>query len=355
MELRRWTRFGALVILLAFATTACDETTGPAGEFDAGQTAQAMQDMVGAVDADEMSDAMWSLSAASALFNTAAAASLASEPLNPSVATLRGLADLSAADIFPPELPLGTTYVWSETEESYVPGEMTGAPSDGIRILYYAVDPVTGQPATPLNALGHVDLRDLSTMSSDRLGVLVVSTSGETDVTLADYYLDVAYTLTQSSLTLEVASVGFLANGVDQLNFDIAQSMSLSDLDLSISQDYSLDLEGTDKAITYTATLTADPQSESDEPAMMDAVATITGDGQSVRLEISWADQTLDGTLFYGNQPAILISGTLDQPVFTDPAGEPLTEEELNALQTVWEAIGDIFDFVEGLFGFVSG
>ncbi len=353
MGLQRGTRFGVLVLLAALVT-ACDDGTSPEANFDAQQTAAAMQDMVGAVNAEEMAHAAASLSAASDVFAGGVAASLAPEPVSPSVATLQGLADLGAADIFPVDLPLGTTYVWSETELSYVPSELTGAPSDGIRILYYAVDPFTHQPASPLNELGYVDLRDLSTMDSNRLGVTVVSTSGETDVTLADYYLDLAYTLTQASLTVDVASVGYLSNGLDQLNFDIAQSMSLTDAEIVITQDYTVDLEGTDKSMSFSATLTGDPQSQSEDPGAMEAEAMITGNGQSVRLELSWDGSALDGTMYSNTVPVVLISGTLDQPVFTNMDGDPLTQEELQALQGVWEAIGEIFDFVDGLFSFAA-
>lgn len=349
MHIQRWTRYGAMV-MLAVSVAACEDTVGPAGEFDPEQTAQALQEMAAAVDGEEMAHAMGSVSAASDLFNSATTAALVAEPVNPSVATLQGLGGLAAADIFPPELPLGTTFVWSEVEQSYVAGEMTGAPADGIRIVYYAVDPFTGVPASPLNPLGYVDLRDLSTVDSDRLAVMVVSTSGDTDVTLADYYLDLAYTLTQSSLTIDVEGVGYLSNGVDQLNFDVSQQLSGTDTEINLSQEYSLDLEGTDKAVSFTASMTVDPQSQSGDPQAMDAVAVIEGNGQSVRLELSWDGTDLGGALYYNNAPVVMIAGTLDQPTFSSANDEPLTQEQVNALQSVWSAIGEIFEFVDGVF-----
>lgn len=347
--MERWTRYGATALLVV-SVAACEDSIGPAGEFDAQQTAQAMQEMVAAVDGQEMAHAMGSVRAASGLFSSDAPAALVSEPVNPSVAALQGLTDLAAADIFPPELPLGTTFEWSEVEGSYVPGDLPGAPEDGIRIIYYAVDPFTGVPASPLNPLGYVDLRDLSTVDSDRLAVMVVSTSGETDVTLADYYLDLSYTVTQSTLTIDVTGVGYLSNGVDQLNFDVSQHLSGTDTEITVAQDYSLALANTDKAVSFTASMTLDPQSQSGEPQSMDAVAVIEGNGQSVRLELSWDGSALGGALYYNNAPVVMIAGTLDQPTFSSANDEPLTQEQVNALQAVWSAIGEVFDFVDEVF-----
>lgn len=347
--MERWTRYGA-TMLLVVSVAACADGVGPAGEFDAEQVAQAMQEMVAAVDDQEMAHAMGSVNAASNLFSSDVPAALVAEPANPSVATLHGLADLAAADIFPPELPLGTTFEWSTTEMSYVPGQLPGAPPDGIRIIYYAVDPFTGIPASPLNPLGHVDLRDLSTTESDRLAVQVVSRSGETDATLADYYLDLSYTLTQSTLTVDVAGVGYLSNGVDRLNFDVSQHLSGTDSEVTVTQDYSLALENTDKAVSFTASMTVDPQSQSGDPQVMDAVAVIEGNGQSVRLELSWDGSALGGALYYNNAPVVMIAGTLNQPTFSSANDEPLTQEQVNALQAVWNGIGQIFGFVDGIF-----
>lgn len=351
MELHRWTRVGAGVLLAGLAGVACEDTLGPTGDFDPQSAAQAMESMVAAVDTGELANAFGSLEAAGGLFSGGTAL-LLGNPAETDGATLHALADEGlSADVLPPE-HLGSVFVWSESEGAYVPGDGTVA-TDRIRVVYYAIDPTTGQPASPLNALGYVDLIEMSTMASNRLGVQVVRT-GDTDVMLADYYLDVAFTITQSSLTIDVAALGWLSNGTDQLNFDLAQGLSATDTQVSINQAYSLDLEGTDNAITFTATLTGDPQSQSDSPQSMDAVATVTDGSQSVRMEIAWDGEVLDGTVLHNTVPVVQIGGTLEAPEFTNMNGDPLTEDQVAALQRVWEAFNEMFEFVEGLFGFAT-
>lgn len=353
MRLQRWTRVGAVAILLGLPVAGCDDGVGPAGDFDAVEAAQTVESMVAAVATDDLENAFGSLEAAGTVLGGGVAA-LVADPVSPDPATVQAMREPGAiaADVLPPEI-LGTTFEWDGAEMSYVPSDAAGAPEDGIRVIYYAIDPVSGQPASPLNALGWVDVRDLSTAESDRLGVKVVRT-GDGEVTLADYYLDLSFTLTQSSLTVDIASVGYLSNGTDQLNFDVAQGLSATDTELMVTQDYSLDQEGTSNAVAYSATLTADPQSQSEDPGTMDAHAVITNGAQTVELEVSWADNALEGTLYHNTAPVVLISGTLDEPQFTDADGEPLSEEQRAALQDLWDSIGEMFDFVASLFGFVE-
>lgn len=352
MELQRWTRPGAVMVVLALSMTACDDGAGPDGDFDAVSAAQAMESMVSAVDTTELAHAFGSLEAAGSVLDGGVAA-LVADPVSPDPGTLQALRDPAvAAAVLPPEI-LGTTYEWSEAELSYVPAEGGVAPEDGIRVIYYAIDPTSGRPATPLNALGYVELRDLSTTESDRLGVKVVRTSGDAG-TLADYYLDLSFTLTQSSFTFDVSSAGYLSNGTDQLNFDVAHGLSATETMITITQEYGLDLEGTDNAVSYSATLTGDPQSQGEEPGTLEATAVITDGTQTVELVVSWAGTALDGTLYHNADEVVLIGGTLDEPEFAGPDGEPLTEEQLAALQSLWESIGEMFDFVENLFAFAE-
>lgn len=352
MRFRRWIHVSAVTLLIGVTAAGCDDVLSPASDFDASEAAQAMESMVGAVETQELEYAFRSLEAVGGVLQGGTAALLA-EPVSADPAVLAGMREVeAAADVLPPEY-LGTTFEWSEMEQAYVPSDAAGAPEDGIRVIYYAIDPVSDQPASPLNALGQVDLRDLSTMESDRLGVKVVR-YGDPEVTLADYYLDLAFTITQSSFSLAVEAVGYLADGTDQLNFDVAHGLSAAESEVSITQAYSLDLEGTDNAITFTASATADPQSQSEDPETMDAQATITSGSETVVLDIRWADDTLDGTVSHNGAEAVLIGGTLDEPEFTDANGEPLTEDQIAALQQVWESIGEMFEFVEGLFSWAE-
>lgn len=349
MGIERLIRSGVvLVVLVVLAlVAACDDGVGPAADFDPEVAAEAMEEMVTAVDTVELRNAFASLYLAES--NLSGTMALAVDPANADPSTLESLAR-QAADVIPPEL-LGVTWEWSEAESSYVESDASGAPEDGVRVIYYAVDPFTLMPSSPLTPLGHIDVRDLSTAESDRLGVTIVHTAGDSDVTVADYYVDASFTETQSSLEVDLASVGYLSDGTTHLNFDVSQSLDMTETEFSIAQAYSLDLDGTDRSVTFTATATDDYQSESDEPAVMNAEATITGNGQTVVLDIAWADEVLEGSVSHNGATVVLIGGSLDDPEFTNPDGDPLTEAERQALQRVWEGIGQMFEFVENLFG----
>jgi hypothetical protein len=347
--MNRWIHAAGLLVFTALAATACDDGTSPAADFDPQGAAETMQSMTSAVETESLGDAFGSLQNASMLFNGAMAEVVAQSPTAADVQALRD-ADV-AADVIPNEFN-GNTYVWNPDSMRYVVGDGTGAPVNGVRVIFYAIDPTTGMPAAPLNELGYVDLDDQSTQASNRLGITIFRNADE--VTLADYYLDLAFSLTQSSLDYDIASVGYLANGTDQLNFDLSQGMSITQSLLTIEQAYDLDLEGTDRAMSFTATMTGDPQSESDGPATMDAEALISNGSRTVSVDISFADNVLDGTISDNGTAVVSIAGTLDQPIFTDSDGNELTQQQLSALNALWNALGEMFDFVEELFGFLS-
>lgn len=348
MWFHRGTRLAATLLLLGLSVAACDDGTSPTDEFDAQAVADAVESMTAAVETEDLEDAFGSLQWASMLFGEAGA--MVADPLAVDVEGLQAFGDVTAADVIPTEY-LGTTFEWDPEQMSYVATDATGAPSDGVRVIYYAIDPTSGFPATPLNPLGHVDLRDLSTEVSDRLDVEVVRSAD--NVTLADYYLDVSFTFTQSSLEVDVAAVGFLSNGTDQLNFNVSQSLSATSTQFTIDLSYAMDLEGTDNAMSFSLVGTGDPQSESGDPESMEVSVMITNGTQTVEIEMMWADDTLDGTVSNNGVVVAHISGTLDDPQFTDPDGNPLTQEQINGLESVWASIGSMFEFVGGLFGFV--
>lgn len=351
MCMNHWMRAASLPLLIALLLAGCDEGTSPTADFDARSAAQAVESMAAAVASDDLEDAFASLGHASELFGGTALDLAVQSPSALDLQRLDVQGERTAAAVIPGE-HFGTTFVWDTTEMGYVPSEASGAPDNGVRIVYYAVDPTTGAPATPLNALGYVDLEDQSTSASDRVSVTVVRSSDE--ATLADYYLDLAVTYVQSSFSVGIASAGYLSNGTDRLNFDVSQAVSGTETQVTIDQSYSLDLEGTGDTLSFSATVTADPQSESGDPETMDAEATISDGAQTVRLEISFAAGVLAGTIYSNGDAVVLVGGTPDTPTFTDLDGNDLTQEQRAALDSLWESIGDLFEFVGELFGFLT-
>ena len=234
-------RAAALVLFALAGLAACDDSTGPGADFDAVASADAMATMV--ATGEELAPAFGSMQAAGDLFVDESVAMLvASGPaLDPAVTSR--LAEAPGTRAFFPSNYLGVTFAYSEAEGRYLPTEAAGAPADGIRILYYAVDPYTGEPQVG-SPLGHIDLRDLSGATSSRLTVEVVNTAGAAPVTLADYLVDVAWTFTDGALGAETRSEGYLSNGSERLDFDLEQAVLLSETEVRFTQDYAMSLAG---------------------------------------------------------------------------------------------------------------
>lgn len=321
----------------------CDDTLLPAGDFDARASAETMEALVAV--ADGLGPAFASLERAGEVLPGEAMPGLVWDGELPrsSAASLRAASSGSEAYV-PAEL-LGVTFVWSEQEGRYTASELEGAPADGVRILYYAVDPISEEPASPLNPLGYVDLRDLGTESSNRLGVEVVNTAGPAPVTLADYYVDVAFTWTQSSFAGSSEAVGYLSDGTDQLDFDLSQGVELVDQTLALTQDFSMSLAGADQAVAWESTVTGDTA----ESGTLSVLATITNGAEEVVLDLTGENDFLDGEVRYQGVTVAYIGGSFDEPEFTDGNGDPLSAAQWSAMADVWAAFDALFDLAEEL------
>jgi len=336
---------------MATYVAGCSSSTSPSTDFDPQATATDVQAVVAAFQANQ--DAFASMSVASqALGASLAGQMLPKDPgqIMPSAAQVQALAkDLTTQAIFPSNY-LGTTFVYDPAQAVYVQSDQTGAPSNGVRVIYYAIDPMTNMPATPLNALGYIDLTDETTAQSTRLGITIVKT-GSSDVTLADYYVDVSYTSTQTDMSATLASVGYVSNGTDELDFDLTETLGLSQTSgVSINLDYQASLAGQDISVHFQADGTIDLQTDS--PGTMNATFTIQNGSDQAVLTVSFTgDNTISGTLAYNGSTVVNISGTGDSPTFTKPDGSAVSQSDLTALQSVWNGVGNLFDFVGQLFG----
>jgi len=150
----------------------------------------------------------------------------------------RGAATFSGginASVVPPAL-LGTTWVWNTTTHKYEQdGAFTpAAPTDRVRVILYAVDPITGKVVeAPLTPTGFVDLVDESTTSPavDRLHVIV---SGGTPASPGTEYANytVSGQVTGNPATAFTATAaGFVSDGTHTLTFDATFAATQLDTD----------------------------------------------------------------------------------------------------------------------------
>jgi len=125
-----------------------------------------------------------------------------------------------SASVIPPQF-LGQTFVWDDVTHQYVVGPDAG-PTNGVRIILYALDPLTGNVAEPSNAVGFVDLLDESTTSPavNKLHVIVRGgTPASPDVTYADYTVSGSVTGNPAT-AFNASAVGFVSDGTHPLTFN---------------------------------------------------------------------------------------------------------------------------------------
>jgi hypothetical protein len=153
-------------------------------------------------------------------------------------ASRRAAATFSAgisASVVPPAL-LGTTWVWNTTTHAYEqdPSATPAAPTDRVRIILYAVDPITGDIVeAPLTPTGLVDLVDESTTAPavDKLHVIV---SGGTPASPGTQYANytVSGQVTGNPATAFTATAdGFVSDGTHTLTFSATLAATQLDTD----------------------------------------------------------------------------------------------------------------------------
>jgi hypothetical protein len=349
-------RWMPLVAVLALAAGACDDNgTNPVNplDFDPVATEQAVQDLQNRLDDD--SDMMVSLGLVSEGLGMQMGASWvmpreldrAAAPFSAQYVRNYALSGSAAEPVFPPEL-LGTTFEWNFGEGHYVPTERAGAPTNGLRFVLYAIDPLTRQPTEPLVETGHLDLTDEGTDSTTRLGLEAVSGSE----TLIDYFIELSYLLLGNDISVTVAAEGFISDGADRLDFVLSQGATLLSSTESIEMDlvYALSLAGENVSVTVEMHGEFDFSGENPIEAANVELRVQNGT-EFVDFEMGLnADNSLTGVIKYNGVDVVYISGTEGDPVFESATGEPLTLEEVAALVDLFNMIDDVFDLVDDLF-----
>jgi hypothetical protein len=245
-----------------------------------------------------------------------------------------GGAGIQASVVAIPSEVAGKTFVWDESTDTYVVSDLSGAPSNGVRFLLYAVDPVTLRPVEPVVETGYVDVIDQSTSALVNVRVQVV----EGNVTYLDY--QVVESLTTSSGLVTIS--GFAFNGTTRANFTLKNTVSQNNGGIVIVLDYSLDVPSRDLSVDWTATF-----GDVSESLTLDL--TVSGPNGNVRLV---GTEDADGGTFTvkvnGNTFATIIV-TASSLVVTGATGDPLTSDEEQALEAVFDSFESSLDAFSAL------
>jgi hypothetical protein len=223
----------------------------------------------------------------------------------------------------------GKTFVWDESTDTYVVSDLSGAPSNGVRFLLYAVDPVTLRPVEPVVETGYVDVIDQSTSALANVRIKVV----EGNVTYLDYQVVASATTSSGLVTIS----GFAFNGTTRANFTLKNTVSQNNGGIVIVLDYSLDVPSRNLSVDWTATF-------GDVSGSLTLDLTVSGPNGDVRLV---GTSNADGGTFTvkvnGNTFAT-ITVTASSLVVTGATGDPLTSDEEQAFEAVFDSFEGSLD-----------
>ncbi len=324
----------------AAVAVACNDATAPSAEFDADVANETAQDLAASLGDNQVLQTLEVMGRSMALRAPAAGLAATTAPFAPETATdgswigtrAGRLADAAlvraAADpavLIPSDL-LGKTLLYNPAAERYdVDEDRTGAPPDGVRFVLYAVDPARRQVLSPLQEIGFLDLVDESTPSADRLAI----TGSVGGVVLLDYEAAASIGVV-GGVTLTFTAAGSVGDQDDRLDFDLREELSEAS---GVELDYLIGRTGGANVRLQVSAASAESVSLS---------LTIEDAPGRVILAVTGSDDALEGTVRFNGEVVVQITGTPDEPVFTDPAGNPLGEQERRALR-------ELFRFAEAL------
>jgi hypothetical protein len=337
-----WLTRAAVVALALSFFAACDDTTEPEFQLDPENTADIVDDLVTTFFTGN--DAANSLMyfgdyIGMALGGGILAAPSASPPAEvaggiPSH-VLRDLAYSAATATIP---ATGITFVWDDVEGVYVASERAGAPVNGMRFILYAVNPITEEPLTPVtdNEIGYLDITDDSSWPSIDITLEAVIN----DVTLI--YAAVTGNFGELSAWLDLD--GYFSDGTNQLSYNLGAGYNAT----SEYFDFSLEYGNFEASweMTYT------------EAGLTVAVTFSDGTNTLVCSMTLVQDTITDGGITFNGDTVAIIEGYISENglnvTITNAEGDPLTPAELAALGDVFDGMGWLYEFMDGMFMFAA-
>lgn len=347
-----------LAVAAAFLAAACGDSTGPgpAKPVDPLATVANIQGLNTSFASPAFQSfslaAVYSPAATSALgplrtLLRAARPSLAGHPLS-AAESRRAAAAFSAAfvpsggvisaSVLPPAI-LGTTFEWNPSTLQYEATARTGAPTNGVRFILYALD-VNGAPIVA-QEIGYADILDESTSMTQQVHILVVGL--DPAVTYLDY--TVSATVTATSATLAV--LGYITDGVDRLDFNATLTGTAS----SASFDIRFDVNAANAHVRLKVTLTSPATNVLKVTVNFrlqfgDELLAVTG---SETLNFDTLEDTGSMTIMVNGGIYATVTIVDGNPTYTGGGGQELTADDLTALGAIFDAIGTVSNQFDAL------
>ena len=249
----------------------------------------------------------------------------------------------------------GSVYTWNTSSNAYQQTATTGGPSNGVRFILYAIDPLTGVPSSPLTQVGYVDLMDESTGSAAILHVKVNNTGGTVT------YLDYTFTGSGSSTNFSASVSGTVSNGLSggsnkTLSFNV--SISGGSSSVTLSSTYTLN----NPAVTVSESMTI---ADNGTTTTLTVNFTFSRTGEAVNAQGTIALNDADGsgtvnvTFKVNGGTYATLTGDVNAPSLARSGGGQLSGAEQDALGHLFiaaadisEKTGEIFNPAESVLGF---
>lgn len=305
----RWVPATVVPAAVAVLATCGESTTA----FDPIALSQSTDAVISAM---ENSPALQSISVLGDKMTLGAPSLVTATPPGPSHATA------ASASVFPPGIPLGATFVYDPAQQKYVASDRTGAPSNGVRFILYAV-PLAAQPSE----IGHVDLLDQSTALRVQ-AFLTGNTSPALDYTASASVQGSADAITAATLSGKGSvSGGTLTVTIDTLTQTYSTSAGIGMRHkLSVAEEaLSIDFQAT---ITLLQTLQGTLTIQQGENTTV-----VTGSGTLT---------SFSGKITHNGKEVITFSGPSSDPVFLMASGGQPTAEQLAALKKLADFTSDL-------------
>ncbi|HMG18173.1 MAG TPA: hypothetical protein VK573_05565 [Gemmatimonadales bacterium] len=246
-----------------------------------------------------------------------------------------------------PDTMYGRVFEWNETSHQYEYMGTDVTNLNGVRFVLYALG-LDGDVFEPVTAIGTLDIIDQSTPSLLQLHVLVKNSAGTT--TYVDYTASFQAGDNSASATVSGEITNGLSGGNNKtLSFD--QTLTANAGGVRITATFALN----NPAITLmlNESLTFD-----DTNLIISADFRVIQNGETVRTVARITSNQLSGdftvniTVYVDGHPVASLNGDPSDPAtqWVDAGGEPLTLEDLAALDDLFAAFESFDAAVFGLF-----
>lgn len=259
------------------------------------------------------------------------------------------MSSLAPQQIFPPTI-LGKTFEWNPSTFQYEPTTRAGAPSNGVRFILYAINPLSGGPADPLVEVGYVDLTDESSPSAVKLGITAAGVGG------TPVYVDYEVIVSAGPTSFQLTATGYITNGAaspDTLHFDGSVTVRETATGGTVTQDVSFDVNSRDLHIRLIETLTVSQSGIVLEINFRfehgDEVVTARG---TITVELDSASGTITVRVNGGLFATCEITATPASETVTCAGADEdgLNADEQTALQAIADAIEQVSEAFSNLF-----